>query len=165
MPSFVQVFVIVQVFIIVRLRILGVLSAYHNRNSTIVFDCAHKFFAVITLIGGHVTVFQIEQRNQIFGWHTITDLPRAIAYGIDPSAPRNLPVFRIQIMAWIIIRLSLAGRSFPPDRSSTSMSLILSYCLSVIICRSIIASSMTVLMLPWVSVILSIHYNLQTPSR
>lgn len=240
MPIFVQVFV-------VRSGILGVLAAWHNRSTTLFFDCAHKFLAVITLIGEHVAVFQIEQRNQIFGWRIITDLParqvnldrvaQSVHYSMDfrgistsrttyslffvppfPPEPcwwtrtyepsiiysslswsfdssknifsqmprfvhreyrlytlfqdpnrsgksrQGAPVFRIQIMALIIIRLSLAGRPFPPDRSGGTISLILSHCSSVISCRSIISSSMTVLIAPLVSVILSIHYNLQTPS-
>ena len=240
MPIFVQMFV-------VRSGILGILAAWYYRNPALVFDGTHKFFAVIALIGEHIAVFQVEQRNQIFGWRIITDLParqvnldriaQSVHYGMDlrgistsrttnslffvppfPPEPcwwtrtydpsiiysslswsfdssknifsqmprfvhreyrlytlfqdpyrsgksrQGAPVFRIQIMALTIIRLSLAGRPFPPDRSGGTKSLILSHCSSVISCRLIIASSMTVLIAPLVSVILSVLYILQTPS-
>ena len=78
---------------------------------------------------------------------------------------QGAPVFRIQMMALIITRLSLAGRPFPPERSGGTMSLILSHCSSVISCRFIILFSMTVLFTSCVSVSLSVLYNLQTPSR
>lgn len=76
---------------------------------------------------------------------------------------QGAPVFRIQITALIIIRLSLAGRPFPPDRSGGTKSLILSHCSSVISCRLIIFKSMPEQLIRMVSVILTILYILQTP--
>ena len=78
---------------------------------------------------------------------------------------QGAPVFTIQMIALIIIRLSLAGRPFPPARSCGTKSLILSHCSSDISCRLIIKSSMTGLMLTLVSVTLSVLYILQTPSN
>ena len=75
------------------------------------------------------------------------------------------PVFRIQMMALIIILLSLAGRPFPPEYSGGTKSLILSHCSSVTSCRLIIKSSMTDTPLSLVSVTLSVLYILQTPSN
>ena len=78
---------------------------------------------------------------------------------------QGAPVFTTQMMALIIIRLSLAGRPFPPEISGGTKSLILFHCSSVISCRFIILFSMTVLFISCVSVSLSVHYILQTPSR
>ena len=78
---------------------------------------------------------------------------------------QGAPVFKIQMIALTIIRLSLAGRPFPPECSGGTKSLILSHCSSVISCRLIIRSSMTVLIVLLVSVILTMFYILQTPSN
>ena len=77
---------------------------------------------------------------------------------------QGAPVFRIQMIALIIIRLSLAGRPFPPDCSGGTKFLILSHCSSVISCRLIMLLSMPVLLVLMVSVNLSLFYILQTPS-
>jgi hypothetical protein len=242
-----QMPVLIQTLVIYS-GLFGVPTAWNNRNTTLIFDRIDEFFAVIPLIGEHITVLQIEQGDQIFGWRIITDLPasqinldwiaQGIDYGMDfrgistsrttnslllvppfPPDPcwwtrtydpsiiysslswsldsskkifsqiprfvhleyrlyalfqgpnrsgksrQGAPVFRIQMMALIIIRLSLAGRPFPPERSGGTKSLILSHCSSDISCRLIIRSSMTVLLLTLVSVILSVYYILQTPSR
>ena len=70
----------------------------------------------------------------------------------------------IPMIALIIIRLSLAGRPFPLERSGGTMSLILSHCSSAISCRLIMVLSMPYPPCLWVSVILSFLYILQTPS-
>ena len=75
---------------------------------------------------------------------------------------QGAPVFRTQMIALIIMRLSLAGRPFPPDRSGGTRFLIRSHCSSLISCLLIILSSMTQHCCPSVSVILSIIYILQT---
>ena len=76
---------------------------------------------------------------------------------------QGAPVFAIQMMALIIIRLSLAGRPFPPERSGGTKSLILSHYSSVISCRLIMTLSMPDPLTFLVSVILSLFYILQTP--
>ena len=78
---------------------------------------------------------------------------------------QGAPVFRIQIIALIIIRFSLAGRPFPPECSGGTKSLIMSHCSSDISCRLIMTLSMPDLLVLLVSVILSMFYNLQTPSK
>ena len=78
---------------------------------------------------------------------------------------QGAPVLTIQRIALIIIRLSLAGRPFPPARSGGTKSLILSHCSSVISCRLIILISMSDSFLLHVSVSLSVLYILQTPSN
>ena len=78
---------------------------------------------------------------------------------------QGAPVFTIQMMALIIIRLSLAGRPFLPEYSGGTMSLILSHCSSVISCRLIMSLSMPDPLAFLVSVFLSLFYILQTPSR
>ena len=244
---FYQVPVFVQVLVI-HSWLFSILSAGNNRNSAFIFDRINELFAVISLISEHITVFQIEQGDQIFGRRVITDLParqinldriaQSINYGMDlrgistsrttnslffsppfPPAPcwctriyepsiiysslswsfasskkifsqmprfvqreyrlytlfqdpnrsgksrQGAPVFKIQMIALIIIRLSLAGRPFPPERSGGTKSLILSHCSSVISCRLIMLLIMTDLFLSCVSVSLSVLYILQTLSR
>ena len=77
---------------------------------------------------------------------------------------QGAPVFRIQMIALIMIRFSLAGRPFPPECSGGTKSLIRSHCSSVISCRFIMSLSMPDPLIFMVAVILTMFYILQTPS-
>lgn len=78
---------------------------------------------------------------------------------------QGAPFFRTQMTALIIIRLSVAGRPFPPELSGGTKTLIRSHCSSVISCRLIIFKSMPEQLIRMVSVILTVLYILQTPSK
>jgi hypothetical protein len=239
-----QIPILVQKMVVVS-WVSGIAATGYHGCSSLFSDGFHKFLAVITFIGDHITVFQVEGSDQSLGRRIVADLPacqidpdrvaQSVDYGMDlggtstsrmtnslpfcppfpPAAcwwtlmyvpsiiisslsrsldnsrktfsqiPRLLhlenrqyalchepnrsgrsrqgaPVFRTQMIALIIVRLSLAGRPFPPDRSGGTMSLIRSHCSSLISCLLIILPSMTQHCYLSVSVILSIIYILQT---
>jgi len=89
---FYQMPVLIQTLVI-HSGLSGIPAAGNDWNTALGSDRIYKFLAVISLICEHITVLQIECRNQVSGRRVITDLParqinldwitQGIDYGMD----------------------------------------------------------------------------------